>query len=102
MLRSKTAAAGRVWLLLRHSDAAGRGRLATNEAARLLTSDGSPWRICGRRQLANLLRAGDGLYWQRDTDRDGAEWLRLGSAARVAAGLGVPRLGGSPVAVPLA
>ncbi|MBP6786427.1 MAG: hypothetical protein KA170_02475 [Candidatus Promineofilum sp.] len=100
MLRSKTAAAGRVWLLLRHSDAAGRGRIPTTAAAGLLTGDGSPLRICGRRQLANLLRAGDGLYWQRDTGRDGAEWLRLGSTARVAAGLGVRRLGGSPVAVP--
>ncbi|MEZ4542074.1 MAG: hypothetical protein R3C43_19025 [Chloroflexota bacterium] len=101
MLRSKTAAAGRVWLLLRHADDAGTGRIATTEAVRLLTTGGSPWHICGRRQLANLLRAGDGLYWQRDTGRNGAEWLRLGSAARVAAGLGVRRLGGSPVAVPL-
>ncbi|HRQ14519.1 MAG TPA: hypothetical protein PK205_14550, partial [Promineifilum sp.] len=102
MLRTKTAAAGRVWLLLRHLDAAGRGRVAADEAARLLTGDGSATRICGRRQLANLLRAGEGLFWERDAGRHGAEWLRLHSAARVAAGLGVARLGGSPVAVPLA
>ena len=101
MLRTKTAAAGRVWLLLRHADAAGRGRVAVDEAARLLTSDGSPLRVCGRRQLANLLRAGEGLYWQRDTDRHGVEWLRPAGAARVAAALGVARLAGSPVAVPL-
>ena len=100
MLRTKAAAAGRVWLLLRHFDAAGGGRIAAGDAARLLTGDGSPGRICGRRQLDNLLRAGDGLFWERDTARDG-EWLRLRSAARVAAGLGVARLGGSPVAVPL-
>jgi hypothetical protein len=100
MLRAKAAAAGRVWLLLRHFDAAGRGRIAAGDAIRLLTGDGSPARICGRRQLDNLLRAGDGLFWERDTARDG-EWLRLRSAARVAAGLGVTRLGGSPVAVPL-
>ncbi|HMT21745.1 MAG TPA: hypothetical protein PKE20_10975, partial [Promineifilum sp.] len=84
MLRTKTAAAGRVWLLLRHADAAGRGRVAVDEATRLLTDDGSPLRVCGRRQLANLLRAGEGLYWQRDTDRHGAEWLRPAGAARVA------------------
>ena len=102
MLRTKTAAAGRVWLLLRHLDAAGRGRVAADEAARLLTGDGSATRICGRRQWANLLRAGEGLFWERDADRHGTEWLRLHAAARVAAGLGVARLGGSPVAVPLA
>jgi hypothetical protein len=86
-----------VWLLLRAADAAGRGALDERAAARLLTGDGSPLRICGRRQLDNLWRGGDGLFWER---RAGVVWLR--SAARVAAGLGVARLGGSPVAVPLA
>jgi len=102
MLRTKTAAAGRVWLLLRHADAAGRGRLALDEAERLLTGDGSPLRVCGRRQWRNLLRAGEGTYWQHDTDRHGGRWLRLASTARAAAALGVRRLGGSPVAVPVA
>ncbi len=101
MLRRKKAAAGRVWLLLRHADAEGRGRVAVADAARALAADGSPLRVCGRRQLANLLRAGEGQFWERDTDTDGREWLRLYSAVRVAAGLGVARLGGSPVAVPL-
>ena len=102
MLRTKTAAAGRVWLLLRHFDAAGRGRVAAEDAARWLTGDEPATRICGRRQWGNLLRAGDGLFWERDTGRDGAEWLRLRSAVRVAAALGVRRMSGSPVAVPLA
>ena len=101
MLRRKKAAAGRVWLLLRHADASGRGRVAVGEALRLLSGDGSPLRICGRRQLTNLLAAGEGLFWQRDRGRDGTEWLRLHAAARLAAGLGVERLGGSPVAVPV-
>jgi hypothetical protein len=86
-----------VWLLLRHADAAGRGAMSEKEVARLLTGADSAQRICGRRQLANLLAAGDGLFWQR---RAGRVWLR--SAARVAAGLGVARLGGSPVGLPLA
>ena len=86
-----------MWLLLRAADAAGRGALDERAAARLLSGDGSAWRVCGRRQLDNLWRAGDGLFWER---RAGVVWLR--SAARVAAGLGVGRLGGSPVAVPLA
>ncbi|MBP9503080.1 MAG: hypothetical protein KBF17_13045, partial [Candidatus Promineofilum sp.] len=101
MLRRKKAAAGRVWLLLRHHDAAGRGRVAVDDALRLLAGDDSDRRICGRRQLGNLLTAGEGLFWMRDTDGDGRQWLRLASAARVAAGLGVPRLSISPVAVPL-
>ena len=101
MLRHKAAAAGRVWLLLRGLDATGTGRVPVADAARRLTTDGSPAHICGRRQLANLLKAGDGLYWQRDRGRDGAEVLRLASAARVAAALGVRRLGGRPVGVPL-
>ena len=101
ILRRTQAAAGRVWLLLRQADAAGRGRVAVAEALRLLCGDGSPLRICGRRQLTNLLAAGEGLFWQRDRGRDGTEWLRLHSAARLAAGLGVARLGGSPVAVPV-
>jgi hypothetical protein len=102
MLRRKKAAAGRMYLLLRHHDAAGRGRLPVDEVTRLLTQADSPLRVCGRRQLANLLAAGEGVFWQRDLTRDGREFLRLHSAARAAAALGVDRLGGSPVAVPLA
>jgi hypothetical protein len=100
-LRTKTAAPGRVWLLLRHADDAGRGQIAAAEATRLLTAAGSPLRVCGRRQLANLLAAGDGLFWERRPDRAGKAQIWLRSTARVAAGLGVRRLGGSPVAVPL-
>jgi len=102
ILRRKKAAPGRVWLLLRHADAGGRGRIALDDAARLLTRDDSRLRICGRRQFNNLLAAGDGLFWQRDTDRHGRQWLRLASAARAAAALGVERLTVRPVAVPLA
>jgi hypothetical protein len=81
---------------LRAADAAGRGAIDERAAVRLLTGDG-PLSICGRRQLANLLAAGDGLFWER---RAGVVWLR--GAARLAAALGVARLGGSPVGVPLA
>jgi hypothetical protein len=52
--------------------------------------------LCGRRQLRNLLRAGEGVYWTRDKTR---VWLR--STVRVAAALGVERLTGRPVALPL-
>ncbi len=102
ILRRKKAAPGRVWLLLRGHDAQGRGRVPAREAARLLAGDDSPLRVCGRRQLANLLAAGDGLFWDRAPGRSGEEQLWLRGVARVAAALGVERLGGSPVAVPLA
>ena len=97
ILRAKQSAPGRVWLLLRHHDAAGRGAIGEDVARRLLTGPGVALRVCRRRQLANLLAAGDGLFWER---RAGVIWLR--SAVRVAAALGVARLGGSPVGVPLA
>lgn len=101
MLRGKQAAAGRLWLLLRHLDRDGRGWVTIGRAARMLSSEGSALRICGRRQLSNLLATGEGLYWERTNGagQDGRIWLR--SAARVAAGLGVERLGVSPVAVPV-
>jgi hypothetical protein len=101
ILRRKKAAPGRVWLLLRHHDAQGRGRIPTSEAAHLLTGDSSPLRVCGRRQLANLLATGDGLFWDLAPGRSGEEQIWLRGTARVAAALGVARLGGSPVAVPL-
>ncbi|HOU42302.1 MAG TPA: hypothetical protein PK829_13630, partial [Promineifilum sp.] len=97
ILRAKQAAPGRVWLLLRHADAAGRGAIDERVARQLLSGPDAPLRVCGRRQLANLLAAGDGLFWQRAA---GVIWLR--SVVRVAAALGVARLGGVPVAVPVA
>ena len=97
ILRAKKAAAGRVWLLLRHADTTGRGAIDERAARRLLSGPDAPLRVCGRRQLANLLAAGDGLFWERAA---GVIWLR--SVVRVAAALGVARLGGAPVAVPVA
>jgi hypothetical protein len=53
-------------------------------------------RLCGKRQLRNLLRAGQGVFWQRDKTR---VWLR--SLPRAAARLGVAKLRGRPVALPV-
>ena len=96
MLRQEQAAAGRLWLLLRHLDADGRGVLRVVNLKEVLTTARAPLRLCGWRQLRNLLRQGDGIFWQRDKD---SVWLR--SAGRVAASLGVSRLNGHPVAVPV-
>lgn len=96
MLRQEWAAPGRLWLALRYLDREGRGVLRIANIVDALTTSTSPLYLCGKRQLRNLLRDGVGLFWIRDRDR---VWLR--SAAKVAGGLGVERLTGRPVALPL-
>jgi hypothetical protein len=97
MLRQELAAPGRLWFILRYLDKEGSGTLCIDITEQQLTRKDSPLRLCGRRQLRNLLRAGNGVYWTRDKQHI---WLR--SAARVAYILGVARLTGRPVALPLA
>lgn len=96
MLRQEQAAAGRIWLLARYLDREGRGWLRIANLRHTLTHKKSALRTCGWRQLRNLLRQGEGIFWARDKDR---VWLR--SAAKVAAALGVSGLTGRPVAVPV-
>jgi hypothetical protein len=96
MLRRELTAPGRLWLLLRLLDRAGEGRLRIVVVEEAITNPDSPHRLCGQRQLRNLLKAGEGLFWTRDR-----EWLWLRSAAKVAYGLGATRLTGRPVALPL-
>ncbi len=107
MLREERTAAGRLWLLLRALDTPGRGMVTLADARAALTDKQSPLRLCGRRRLRQLLAEGEGVFWTRERPRthpDGEEGdrLRLFGAARVAAALGVPRLAGRPVAVPVA
>ena len=96
MLRQEQTAAGRLWLLLRALDTSGRGWFRVANIRKLLTKKNNKHYLCGWRQLRNLLRDGEDLYWQRDSERI---WLR--GAAKVAHGLGVERLSGRPVALPL-
>lgn len=96
MMRQEQAAAGRIWLLLRHLDRDGRGWFHIDNVKPTLTGKGSAMRVCGWRQLRNLLREGQGVFWQRDKTRI---WLR--SVARVATSLEVPKLTNRPVALPL-
>lgn len=96
MLREEQVAAGRIWLLLRHLDSDGRGWLSLPEIRQRLTATNAELRVCGWRQLRNLLQNGEGLFWQRHDER---LWLR--SMTRVVARLGVSRLCGRPVAVPV-
>jgi hypothetical protein len=96
ILRRRLAAAGRIWLLLRHMDAVGRGWVTIEQARLQLTEQGSSLRVCGWRQLRKLLAQGEGLFWERSNQRI---WLR--ALPRVAAALEVQRLGRRPVALPL-
>ena len=97
MLRRELAAPGRLWLMCHHLDPEGRGVLRVDILREQLTQKTSANYLCGKRQLRNLLRAGEGVFWTRDKH----ERLWLHSAGRVAAALGVERLTGRPVALPL-
>lgn len=97
MLREELTAPGRLWLMLRYLDSEGCGFIRIDIIKRKLTKKNSKLRLCGKRQLRNLLQDGDGVYWRRDKEH---VWLR--SAARVAFALGVDRLTGRPVALPTA
>ena len=97
MLRRELTAPGRLWLMCHHLDPEGRGVLRVDILREQLTQKTSANYLCGKRQLRNLLRAGEGVFWTRDK----RERLWLHSAGRVAAALGVERLTGRPVALPL-
>ena len=98
MLRAGVETAGRVWLLARFLDGAGRGWIGVEAVREALTTKGGALRICGWRRLRMVLREGAGVFWERD-DR-GRIWLF--SAEKAARNLGVARLEGHPVHVPIA
>ncbi len=98
MLQAQAESAGRVWLLCRALDVHGRGWLSIEELRNQLTSKQSKWRICGWRRLRQILQQGEGLFWQRQS----ADRLWLKSAKRVALGLKVDKLHGTPIALPIA
>ena len=96
MLAAKKSAAGRIWLLLRVLDGSGQGWLELTAVHQALTTPASALHICGPRQLRNLLAQGEGIFWEQ---RGGRIWLR--SVPRVAAALGVQRLDGRPISLPV-
>jgi len=96
MLRRDMTAPGRLWLLLRYLDKVGEGKLRIDIVKQSLTSKPSNLYLCGQRQLRNLLRDGEEVFWGRDEEHI---WLR--SAAKVAHALEIDRLTGQPVALPL-
>jgi hypothetical protein len=89
-------ATGRLWLLLRALDEAGRGWLNRADIEAALADPDSPSYFCTARYLRRLLAAGDGLFWQRE----GSDKVWLRSQAKVAAALGIGRLRGQAVELP--
>lgn len=101
MLRNDLSAAGRIWILLRHLDTEGCGWISVSAAQAALTGKGSSLRVCGWRQLRNLLAQGDGIFWYREkrVSEERRIWLR--SLVKVAASLGVHHLQVRPVMLPV-
>jgi hypothetical protein len=97
LLRGQQVAAGRLWLLLRALDGAGRGWLNRADIEAALADPDSPSYFCTARYLRQLLAAGDDLFWQRE----GSDKVWLRSQAKVAAALGIGRLRGRAVELPL-
>ncbi len=92
-LQNEMATSGRVWLLCRLLDDAGRGWLAVDAVREALTRKGSPHRVCGWRRLRQILAEGSGTFWERDDH--GRLWLY--GQVRVAEGLGIGRFQHNPV-----
>ena len=93
-------APARLYAVLAALDPAGRRLLDLAPLAALLTDKRSAWHLYGRRRLATVLRAGEGVYWQRERGPAGLR-LRLRSRARIVAHYGIT-LTGHEVIMPAA
>ena len=97
------ATVGRLWLLLQSWDTAGRGCYTLDQVYRAFSVEGSAWRVADRRQVQRLIKAGAGTFWTLRDYRGGRyHGLQMTGPAGVAAALGLDRLAGRPVAVPVA
>ena len=94
-------APARLYLVAAALDPAGRRLLDLDPLAALLTDKRSAWYLYGRRRLATVLRAGEGVYWQREKGPAGRLRLRLRSRARLVAHYGIT-LTGHEVIMPAA
>lgn len=97
LLQQGRVAEGRLWLLLRALDSEGRGWWARGEITAVLADPASATALCTPRYLRQLLAEGEGLFWRQD--KQGQVWLR--GQAKVAASLGLRRLNGRAVELPL-
>jgi hypothetical protein len=97
LLRGQQVAAGRLWLLLRLLDSEGRGWLDRADIEAAFADPDSPTHFCTARYLRQLLAEGEGLFWQRE----GSDKVWLRGQAKVAAALGLRKLRGRAVELPL-
>ena len=97
ILQQEQESAGRVYLLLRYLDTAGRGWLPVAEIREQLTRKGSPLKVMGWRRLRQVFQQGEGMFWERDSK--GRLWVR--SALRIALELDCHRLKGNRVELPI-
>ena len=89
---------GRVWLLLRYLDPAGEGRVPVKMARFVLSSTESELRCFSSKRFQQLMRQGEGLFWERCKKR---RWIYYRSEVKVAQALGLRRIGGWAVSIPI-
>lgn len=92
------AAVGRVYLLIRALDQAGRGLVEVDQLREQLTAAGAPWSVMTWRRLRQIMAQGDGVLWERHDD---GRLLRYFSPARIGRALGCGRLELQPVYLPI-
>ena len=93
---------GRLWLLLRAWDTAGRGCYTLDQIHRAFSVEGSAWHLAVRDQVQRLIKAGAGTFWTlRDYHGGRYHGLQMTGPAGVAAALGLDHLAGRPARVPV-
>jgi hypothetical protein len=88
MLQTRTAEAGRVWMVCRYLDEEGRGWVYIEDLKRYLTRSESSLQLVAAKEFETILREGDGLFW--NLDNQGRLWLA--GLARVASSLNIERV----------
>lgn len=96
-LARQMVAPARLWLLARLADERGQGWLSLEELGKKFCDAASAFRFVGKRQLRNLLKQGEEIFW---TCRHNRLWLR--STVKVAAALGIEKFKQVAVKLPVA
>lgn len=97
--RHKRDGCGRVWLLARHLDLVGEGRIKLGKLRHEICDPAGSLRCLSKKRLQQIVRLGEGVFWHRSAD---GRWLYYHSEARVAAALGMTAVKGFAVEVPIA